>query len=196
MRVCSLFSGIGGIDLGFKQAGFDIVWANEFDHDATTTYRVNFGDEYLVEKDICQVNPHDIPDFDVLVAGFPCQPFSIAGKKKGFSETPLKKIDDLYNMIVEAENYDANFIVVEINETTLQRGITKNIDFDVVIIDEVSKASAIELLIPILYGKSIILVGDHRQLPPLFKYKEGMFDQVDRVLYDLTPKPTGTIEWE
>ncbi len=51
-----------------------------------------------------------------------------------------------------------------------------NIDFDVVIIDEVSKASAIELLIPILYGKSIILVGDHRQLPPLFKYKEGMFE--------------------
>ena len=51
-----------------------------------------------------------------------------------------------------------------------------NIDFDVVIIDEVSKASAIELLIPILYGKSIILVGAHRQLPPLFKYKEGMFE--------------------
>ena len=86
MKVCSLFSGIGGIDLGFKQAGFDIVWANEFDHDAATTYRVNFGDKYLVEKDIRQVNPHDIPDFDVLVAGFPCQPFSIVGKQKGFDD--------------------------------------------------------------------------------------------------------------
>jgi superfamily I DNA and/or RNA helicase len=52
----------------------------------------------------------------------------------------------------------------------------RNVDFDVVIIDEVSKASDIELLIPILYGKSVILVGDHRQLPPLFKYKEGMFE--------------------
>lgn len=51
----------------------------------------------------------------------------------------------------------------------------KNIDFDVVIIDEVSKANSIELLIPILYGKSVILVGDHRQLPPLFKYKDKMF---------------------
>ncbi len=59
----------------------------------------------------------------------------------------------------------------------------KNIDFDVVIIDEVSKANSIELLIPILYGKSIILVGDHRQLPPLFKYKEKMFsDSDDKVL--------------
>ena len=51
----------------------------------------------------------------------------------------------------------------------------RKMDFDVVIIDEVSKASDIELLIPTLYGKSVILVGDHRQLPPLFKYKEGMF---------------------
>ena len=86
MKVCSLFSGIGGIDLGFKQAGFDIVWANEFDHDAATTYRVNFGDKHLVEKDIRQVNPNDIPNFDVLVAGFPCQPFSIVGRQKGFKD--------------------------------------------------------------------------------------------------------------
>jgi DNA (cytosine-5)-methyltransferase 1 len=62
------------------------VWANELDHDAATTYRVNFGEEYLVEKDIRQVNPHDIPDFDVLVAGFPCQPFSIVGRQKGFND--------------------------------------------------------------------------------------------------------------
>ena len=86
MRVCSLFSGIGGIDLGFQQAGFDIVWANEFDHDAATTYRANFGDKHLVEKDIRQVNPQDIPDFDVLVAGFPCQPFSICGRQRGFDD--------------------------------------------------------------------------------------------------------------
>ena len=86
MKVCSLFSGIGGIDLGFKQAGFDIVWANEFDKDAATTYRHNFGSEHLVECDICNVDTNDIPNFDILVAGFPCQPFSIAGKQKGFSD--------------------------------------------------------------------------------------------------------------
>lgn len=86
MRVASLFSGIGGIDLGFKQAGFDIVWANEFDHDAATTYRNNLGSDCLVEADIKTIEPSTIPDFDVLVAGFPCQPFSIAGKKKGFED--------------------------------------------------------------------------------------------------------------
>lgn len=85
-KVASLFSGMGGIDLGFKQAGFEIVWANEFDEFACKTYRHNFGDVALVESDIKDINPHDIPDFDVLVAGFPCQPFSIAGKKKGFQD--------------------------------------------------------------------------------------------------------------
>lgn len=86
MKVCSLFSGIGGIDLGFQQAGFDIVWANEFDKDAAITYRYNFGDDYLIEKDIRKVDAADIPDFDVLVAGFPCQPFSIMGFRKGFND--------------------------------------------------------------------------------------------------------------
>ena len=86
MKVCSLFSGIGGIDLAFQQAGFEIVWANEFDRDAAKTYRHNFGGDHLVERDIKSVRTEDIPDFDVLVAGFPCQPFSIAGKQKGFDD--------------------------------------------------------------------------------------------------------------
>lgn len=50
MKICSLFSGIGVIDLGFIQAGFDVVWANEFDKDAATTYRANFGDKHLVKR--------------------------------------------------------------------------------------------------------------------------------------------------
>lgn len=87
MRVCSLFSGIGGIDLGFQQAGFDIVWANEFDKDAAATYRHNFGSKHLVEKDIRKVDVSEIPDFDVLVAGFPCQSFSTAGKQLGFKDS-------------------------------------------------------------------------------------------------------------
>lgn len=83
MKVFSLFSGIGGIDLGFMQAGFDIIWANEFDKDTATTYRHNFGSNYLVEGDIRQIDASEIPGFDVLVAGFPCQPFSVMGRKKG-----------------------------------------------------------------------------------------------------------------
>lgn len=86
MRVCSLFSGIGGIDLGFEQAGFKIVWANEIDKHAAATYQNNFGKSSLVVGDIKKIDVDGIPDFDVLVAGFPCQSFSTAGKQKGFDD--------------------------------------------------------------------------------------------------------------
>ena len=86
MKVASLFSGIGGIDLGFQQAGFDVVWANEMDAAACRTYRYNFPNANLVEGDIKKISEDTIPDFDVLAAGFPCQPFSIAGLQKGFKD--------------------------------------------------------------------------------------------------------------
>ena len=84
--VVSLFAGIGGICLGFKQAGFNIVWANEKDAAACRTYRYNFGSEYLVEGDIRKIDMSQLPKADVLAAGFPCQSFSIGGKEKGFSD--------------------------------------------------------------------------------------------------------------
>lgn len=102
MKVCSLFSGIGGIDLGFQQVGFDIVWANEFDKDAATTYRLNFGNQHLVEADIRNVDVSSIPDFDVLVAGFPCQPFSIVGMQKGFND-PRGNLFFQIKRVVEAK---------------------------------------------------------------------------------------------
>lgn len=101
MRVCSLFSGIGGIDLGFKRAGFEIVWANEFDKDAAKTYRKNFGNKHLVEGDIKGISASDIPDFDVLVAGFPCQSFSVMGKQKGFNDPRGNLFFEIVRIVAE-----------------------------------------------------------------------------------------------
>ncbi len=109
LRVCSLFSGIGGIDLGFIQAGFQIVWANEFDKDAARTYKYNFGTDFLVEKDIREVSTDDIPNFDVLVAGFPCQPFSVLGKQKGF-EDPRGQLFFEITRIVQAKQPKVVFL--------------------------------------------------------------------------------------
>ena len=86
LKVASTFAGIGGIDLGFEQAGYKIVWANEIDKYACRTYRLNFGEDFLVEGDIQEVSTDTIPDFDVLVAGFPCQAFSSVGLQKGFED--------------------------------------------------------------------------------------------------------------
>ena len=84
--VVSLFAGIGGICLGFKQANFDIIWANEKDHAACLTYRHNFGSEYLAEGDVRKIPEACIPHADILAAGFPCQSFSAAGAGRGFSD--------------------------------------------------------------------------------------------------------------
>ena len=86
MKVGSLFSGIGGIDLGFEQAGFEIVWANDMDASACKTYRHNFPNTHFIEGDVRDIDPRALPDIDVLVAGFPCQPFSIMGYRRGFKD--------------------------------------------------------------------------------------------------------------
>lgn len=85
-RVGSMFAGIGGICLAFRNAGADIVWANEIDAKACETYRENFGSDYLVEEDITKVDAYTVPDIDILTAGFPCQAFSVAGYRKGFDD--------------------------------------------------------------------------------------------------------------
>jgi len=85
-RIVSLFSGIGGIDLAFEQAGTKIVWANEIDKYACQTYRLNFPNHNLIEGDIKKIKTEEVPNFDILIAGFPCQAFSVAGIQGGFKD--------------------------------------------------------------------------------------------------------------
>lgn len=80
----SLFSGIGGFDLGFMYAGFNVVWANDFEKFACETYKANIGDH--VHCGDIRIEKENIPDHDVLIGGFPCQPFSTLGKLEGFDD--------------------------------------------------------------------------------------------------------------
>ncbi len=84
-KVGSLYAGVGGICLGFKQAGFNIAWSNEWDKNACITYRKNFRHK-LIEGDVWSVNEELLEKVDVLCAGFPCQAFSVAGYRKGFGD--------------------------------------------------------------------------------------------------------------
>jgi DNA (cytosine-5)-methyltransferase 1 len=86
MTIGELFAGIGGIGLGFKKAGFNICWANDNDAHVCVTYRHNFPNKNFFKQDIEKLDPSNLPKVDIITAGFPCQPFSIAGNRKGFSD--------------------------------------------------------------------------------------------------------------
>ena len=107
-RVVSLFAGIGGFDIGFENAGFDIIWANDLDKYACETYKANVGENIVCDDIRNQLD--NIPDHDILIGGFPCQPFSTLGKLKGFEDDRgtlffyIKKI---------AQEHDTKILVLE-----------------------------------------------------------------------------------
>ena len=120
-KVCSLFTGCGGFDLGF-QGGFDhlgvkypklpfeIVFANDFDIDAVNIYKENHKkfnhetDDCILHEDIRAIKNSEIPsDCDVLLAGFPCQPFSNAGNRKGVNEQRGTLFEEVFKFIKKSE---------------------------------------------------------------------------------------------
>ena len=86
LRTIDLFAGIGGIRIGFEEAGFQTVFANDFEASCKHTYDLNFPTSKLVVEDIRNISIDDLPEFDLLLGGFPCQPFSIAGYRQGFDD--------------------------------------------------------------------------------------------------------------
>jgi len=97
-KTIDLFAGVGGIRLGFENAGFKTVFANDFEPQCKDTYDLNFRDSKLVVEDIRKIGIDDLPKFDFLLGGFPCQAFSIAGYRRGFLDTGR---GDLFFVIVK-----------------------------------------------------------------------------------------------
>ncbi|WP_338768579.1 DNA (cytosine-5-)-methyltransferase [Bernardetia sp. ABR2-2B] len=100
-KFIDLFAGIGGFRKGFEDAGFECVFTSEINEKCQEVYSTNFGEKPY--GDITQINPKEIPDFDILLAGFPCQPFSISGKKKGFEDTRGTLFFDICQIIDEKQ---------------------------------------------------------------------------------------------
>lgn len=111
MTVGSLFAGIGGIELGFEQSGFRILWANEMDSDACKTYQLNFPNVKLIEGDVRKIDTYALRPVDIITAGFPCQPFSVCGQKKGLQDNRgnlffeiMRVVDVLQPPVIFLEN--------------------------------------------------------------------------------------------
>lgn len=98
MKNISLFSGAGGLDLGFIQAGNQVIWANDIGKDAVATYKENIGD-HIICDDIKNIDISTLPDADVVVGGFPCQGFSQANRLRTLEDDRNQLYRFFYNTI-------------------------------------------------------------------------------------------------
>lgn len=189
LRIGSLFSGIGGIDLGFQQAGFEIAFAIETDREACKTYRANFKDGNLIEADIRNVDSKSLMKVDVLTAGFPCQPFSVCGKQRGFADQRGNLFFEIMR-IVDSLDCPAIFLENVANLTKHDHGQTFK-----VICDELKSrgyyfkyliADACNYGIPQHRTRAYIVAFKAQtaaaafEFPPCCKLTKHIFDLIDR----------------
>ena len=113
-----LFAGLGGFHLALSQLGCKCVFASEIKDDLRKLYQINFPDTPIVAGDITKVNPEDVPSHDILCAGFPCQPFSQAGKRQGFKDEKDRG-NLFYNILNIVECHRPKYILLE-NVATLK----------------------------------------------------------------------------
>jgi DNA (cytosine-5)-methyltransferase 1 len=102
MKIVSLFSGVGGLDLGFIKAGHEIIWANDNFQDAVKTYRKNIGN-HIVCEDISNIPSDEIPEHDILIGGFPCQGFSVANANRGEHDERNKLYLELLRILIDKQ---------------------------------------------------------------------------------------------
>ena len=190
MRVVSLFSGIGGFELGIRNSNLNgvVVFSSEIDKHATASYLSNFDDNNL-QGDITKISEKDIPDHDLLVAGFPCQAFSIAGMQKGFADTrgtlffdvarilkekqpPYFLLENVKNLVAHDDGKTFKTIIQTLNEV----GYT--IDFTIINSQEAGLPQNRErtYIVGILGGKETEMVTDIRskkidELKKTFEFK-------------------------
>ena len=131
MRVISLFSGCGGLDLGFKEAGFNIVWANDFDKEAVESYKNNIG-EHIIHDSIYNIKIEDIPDADILIGGFPCLGFTVAKGKSRELNCDYNQLFQEYARVLDAKQ--PKYFLVE-NVTGIKSGKDFNDFFHNVILE-------------------------------------------------------------
>jgi len=110
MKVASFFAGAGGLDLGFEQAGFNIIWANEYDKDIWATYQKNHKNTVLDRRSLINIKADEVPDCDGIIGGPPCQSWSEAGSLRGIND---KRGQLFYDFIRILEAKQPKFFLAE-----------------------------------------------------------------------------------
>ena len=178
MRVVSLFSGAGGLDLGFKMAGHTIVWANDLYEDAVKTYAHNIGD-HIVCEDITKVPTSAIPDCDIVIGGFPCQGFSVANIKRHEDDSRNELYKQLIRVIKEKQ---PKFFVAENVKGILSLGNGKIIEMIINDFENLGYTVQKRVLNAADYGvpqtrQRVIIVGVRKDLDFVYNYPTPTHNQ-------------------
>lgn len=172
MKIISLFSGAGGLDLGLIQAGNTVLWANDIDKDAVATYQENIGD-HIICDDIKNIDISAIPNADVVVGGFPCQGFSQANRLRNLDDDRNQLYRFFYNTIKEKQ---PKYFIAENVKGILSLGggeAIKRIVFD---FKEAGYVVSVHLVNMANYGipqtrQRVFIVGQHKDLGEQSKFK-------------------------
>ena len=173
MNVVSLFSGAGGLDLGFIMAGHNIIWANDLYSDAVATYRRNIGN-HIVERDIKEISSNEIPDCDIVIGGFPCQGFSVANTKRNTKDERNTLYKELLRVIRDKQ---PKFFLAENVKGILS--LNKGKTFEMILTDFSSLNYTVQykVLNSADYGvpqvrERVIIVGVRNDIDFTFRYPE------------------------
>lgn len=172
--LASFFSGAGGMDLGFEDAGFKVVWANEFDSKVSPTFRRNFPDTVLDERSITEVSPEDIPDVDGFVGGPPCQSWSLGGTLRGLGDK-RGQVFLTYIELIKAKR--PKFFVIENVAGMLSKTHEKAFNFLISEIEKLNYNFTFKLLNASDYGvpqdrKRVFFIGYSNQIDTSFVFPE------------------------
>ena len=182
-KVGSLYAGVGGICQGFINAKAELLWANEFDKNACITYRLNFN-HTLYEEDIWKLDPTKLKKVDILAGGFPCQPFSLAGYRKGFNDERGNHFFRIIDYINALNKPKVVFLENVKNLTSHDHGKTFRI------IEEAMRANGYSFHAEVLNSKDYGNVPQNREriFIVCFKNEEDGSNVYDK--YFQFPKPT------
>lgn len=193
-NLISLFSGAGGLDLGFKKAGFNIVWANEYDKNVWATHKLNFPDTELSQESIVEINEKKLPDCVGMIGGPPCQSFSEAGAKRGTQDARGQLFWDYIRILKEKK---PKFFVAENVSGLLSKKHKPDLDAFLKAFNETGYAVSANLYKASDYGvaqdrERLIFIGYRKDLGK----KPGVIEKLDKkiTLKDIIanmPNPVG-----
>lgn len=174
-KVVALFAGCGGLDLGFRKAGFDIAWANEYDKDIWETYESNHKETYLDKRDIRQISSEEIPDCIGIIGGPPCQSWSEAGSQRGLKDDRGKLFLEYIRILKDKQPL---FFLAENVSGMLHKKHEKVVGEIVCAFEEVGYAVSFKLLNAVHYNvpqdrKRVIFIGYRLDLEKTFQFNSS-----------------------